>query len=65
MRGNAADVVPNADVALWHDNAEFFHRGTSGQWRSLLENADDLARYDERVSQLVDADLAAWVHHRH
>ena len=53
MRGNAADVVPNADVALWHDNAEFFHRGTSGQWRSLLEDANDLARYDTRVSHLV------------
>ena len=63
MRGNADTFAPNADKAIWHDNEEFFHRGTSGQWRSLLDD-DDLRRYDDRVAQLVAPDLAAWVHHR-
>ena len=62
MRDNATKVVPNAEISLWHDNAEFFHRGTSGQWRSLLDD-DDLRRYDDRMAQLVAPDLAAWIHH--
>ncbi len=64
MRDNAATVAPNTDVAIWNDTAEFFHRGTSGQWRSLLGSDEDLRRYDDRVAQLVAPDLAAWVHHR-
>jgi hypothetical protein len=63
MRGNAGTLAPNTDVAIWHDNAQFFHCGTSGQWRALLDDAD-LRRYDERVAQIVDRDLAAWIHHR-
>jgi hypothetical protein len=63
MRANAANLAPNTDTALWQDNAQFFHRGTSGQWRTLLDD-DDQRRYDERVAQLVAPDLAAWVHHR-
>jgi aryl sulfotransferase len=63
MRDNAATVAPNTDVAIWRDTAEFFHRGTSGQWRSLLDD-DDLRRYDARVVEIVDPDLAAWIHYR-
>jgi hypothetical protein len=63
MRSNASSLAPNTDSALWHDNAQFFHRGTSGQWRALLDD-DDQRLYDERVAQLAAPDLAAWVHHR-
>lgn len=63
MRGNAGTLAPNTDVAIWRDNAQFFHCGTSGQWRALLDD-NDLLRYDERVAQIVDRDLAAWIHHR-
>jgi aryl sulfotransferase len=63
MRANAETLAPNSDKSLWQDNAQFFHRGSSGQWRALLD-ADDQRRYDERVAQLVAPDLAAWVHHR-
>jgi aryl sulfotransferase len=63
MRDNAAIVAPNTDVAIWRDNAEFFHCGTSGQWRTLLDDADQ-RRYDERVAHIVAPDLADWIHHR-
>src|SRR5262249_41368701 len=33
MRRDANDVAPMATHAIWKNNAEFFHRGTSGQWR--------------------------------
>jgi aryl sulfotransferase len=61
MRRNADKTVPNAGKGFWRDPNEFFHRGTSGQWRDLLD-PDDLARYDARVAALVAPDLAAWVH---
>ncbi len=60
MRRNADKTVPNAGNDFWRDPNEFFHRGTSGQWRDLL-GPDDLARYDARVRTLVAPDLAAWV----
>jgi hypothetical protein len=61
MRANADQTVPSGASGQWHDNREFFRRGTSGQWRELLE-ADDLRRYDERVAELAAPDLAAWAH---
>jgi aryl sulfotransferase len=63
MRGNAERVAPNTDGAFWTSTEDFFHRGTSGQWRSLLDD-DDLRRYETRVARLVAPDLAAWIHHR-
>jgi len=61
MRQRADDVVPNADIQLWHSTTAFFHRGTSGQWREAFTD-DDLRHYDARVQELVPPDLAAWVH---
>ncbi|MGQ0716889.1 MAG: sulfotransferase domain-containing protein [Pseudonocardiales bacterium] len=61
MRRRADDLVPNPGDALWHENAKFFHRGTSGQWRTRL-NADDLRRYHLRVAELGDPEVAGWLH---
>ena len=61
MRARADHLAPNATEEIWHDNHQFFHRGTSGQWRDLLD-ADDLARYRRRVDGLASPDLVTWVH---
>jgi hypothetical protein len=61
MKANADRTTPSPNTDLWLNRQEFFHRGTSGQWRELLDD-DDLARYDARVASLVAPDLAAWVH---
>ena len=61
MRRRADDLVPNRHDALWHDKVKFFHRGTSGQWHTRL-NEDDLRRYDLRVAELGDPEVAGWVH---
>jgi hypothetical protein len=61
MRASAEMTAPGAEISLWHDNREFFHRGTSGQWRDVLD-ADDLQRYRERVEELAPPDLSAWLH---
>ncbi len=63
MRASASTTAPRAGTqSLWHDEARFFNRGTSGQWRDLLDE-EDLRRYDERVAGLVLSELAAWAHH--
>jgi aryl sulfotransferase len=61
MRRRANEIVPNSTEALWYDNARFFHKGTSGQWQSLLDD-EDLRRYRARISELAHPELAAWIH---
>lgn len=59
MRSRADAIVgPNPTL---RDAAGFFHRGSSGQWREVMTEPD-LRRYDERVAELAEPDLAKWVH---
>jgi len=61
MRADASTVAPNTDTAFWRDTTGFFHRGTSGQWRDLID-AEGLVGYDAAVAAFVPPDLAHWVH---
>jgi hypothetical protein len=61
MRARADQLAPGVDKSLWRDNRTFFHSGTSGKWRDLLDRFA-LRRYEDRVSQLAPPDLAAWLH---
>ena len=61
MRAGADRIAPDTSHAIWQDNQQFFHRGVSGQWREMLD-ANDVRRYNERVAELADADLARWLH---
>ncbi len=61
MRTQAALTAPNASSGIWHDNERFFHRGTSGQWRDLLDD-DDLERYRARAKAIGPSDVVDWVH---
>jgi hypothetical protein len=61
MRADPETFVPDVANRIWQSNTEFFHRGTSGQWRTLLDE-EDLARYEKRVASLVAPDLARWAH---
>jgi aryl sulfotransferase len=60
MRRRAGLMVP-ASRHQWRDPARFFHKGTSGQWRDLLD-APDVERYAERVRSLARPELVTWVH---
>lgn len=62
MRQRAADVAPTAEQDMWLDTERFFRAGTSGEWQQLM-TAADAVRYDERVAELVEPDLAHWVDH--
>ena len=61
MRSCADRIAPDTTHAIWQDNQQFFHRGVSGQWRTLLAD-DGLRRYCERVAELAEPDLARWLH---
>ena len=52
---------PGGGPEHWIDPAAFFSRGTSGQWRDLLDDAG-LARYAARVRALASGNLVEWVH---
>jgi len=56
-----ADTTVGAGREHWIDPAAFFSRGTSGQWRDLLDDAD-LARYATLVRALASDDLVQWLH---
>ncbi len=61
MRASADRIAPDADRGTWVDAARFFRTGG----RRGLEGVhpDDLARYDERMAELADTDLRAWIEH--
>lgn len=62
MRGNHRRFAPQMDVeGFWNDSAQFFRQGSSGQWRSFMNEADE-NRYWARISGMAPDDLIAWVH---
>ncbi len=61
MRDHADVIAPDTTHAIWTDNQRFFHRGTSGQWRDLLD-APDLERYERRLHELAEPDSSTWAH---
>ncbi len=62
MRAAADRVAPNSDQGFWRSTTEFFHKGTSGQWRDVI-GADEMPRYAARVRTLADQELDRWLHH--
>ncbi|QLE70298.1 sulfotransferase domain-containing protein [Streptomyces rectiverticillatus] len=63
MRARAAFTAPSAHEGVWRDDARFFRRGTSGQWKELLD-AQGLARYRARVDAIgCPDDVVDWAHH--
>jgi len=62
MKERANELIPNSTHGFWLDNKDFFRRGQTNRWRSLLDAAD-LERYDARVTELASPELAAWAEH--
>jgi hypothetical protein len=58
MSRRAGELVPGP---VWREPSRFFHKGTSGQWRDVLDPEAE-RRYWERVRELADPDLVAWLH---
>ncbi|MEY2474496.1 MAG: aryl sulfotransferase [Actinomycetota bacterium] len=60
MKSAAAVTAPNGDQTFWRSTSDFFHNGTTGQWRSLISE-DDVPRYEKRLHELADGDFARWL----
>lgn len=61
MSRRADELAPGS---MWRDPSRFFHKGTSGQWREVLD-PDAERRYWKRVRELADPELVAWLHGHH
>jgi hypothetical protein len=61
MKARADTLAPEVSNSTWKSNAEFFHRGTSGQWHELLDE-DGHRRYTARALELAPPDLLDWAH---
>ncbi len=61
MRRRADVMAPDTANRIWKTTADFFHRGTSGQWRDVVDD-EALARYSARMRELAPPDLADWLH---
>jgi aryl sulfotransferase len=60
MKADAARAAPDAELKFWKDNAGFFNRGQSGQWRGVLGDAS-LRLYDEVVRARYDPTMIDWL----
>ncbi len=61
MRARASHLVPDSSHALWKSDEQFFNKGTSGQWQTVLNN-EDRERYDNAIARLAEPDVIAWLH---
>ena len=61
MSGNADVLAPETNTDVWKDSKRFFNKGTSGQWRRLLDD-DGEARYWQRVNEVASPDVVRWTH---
>ena len=62
MKANADLLAPDTTHQLWKDNTRFFHKGQSGRWRDVVSD-ENVAHYDRKVAELIDPEMAQWVHH--
>ena len=59
MKARADKTAPDTRFKMWKDNAQFFNKGTSGQWRDVL-NADSLALLG-KVTSAYPTDFIGWL----
>ena len=59
MKKKADELAPGAEANLWKNNAQFFSKGTSGQWHERW-SAENLARL-ESLSETYPADYMEWL----
>ncbi len=60
MRANAGRFVPSAGQGFWKSDTGFFNNARSNKWEGVL-NAEDLAAYDAKISQLLTPSQRHWL----
>jgi aryl sulfotransferase len=60
MKRQHEDTAPAVTHKIWKDPKDFFHKGTNGRWRDVL-NEEDLKLYEDRKAKSLAPDAAAWL----
>ncbi len=60
MRKNPDRYTPSAGRGVFKDDAKFFNSASSGKWLKYLTD-EDMAAYDKRMDDLLDAKDRHWV----
>jgi aryl sulfotransferase len=60
MKRKAGQFVPGAGENRWKDEAQFFNKGTNGQWQADL-SPNDLAIYDTRIREMLSEADMGWL----
>lgn len=60
MQSAGDDLMPNAKRLFNGGARQFFNKGISGRWKSILTD-DDLALYDAKVREKLTPGLSAWL----
>jgi len=60
MKRNADRTAPDTDLAIWRDNAQFFHSGSNAQWRDALSD-ESVALYKKVRNERVSRELGEWL----
>ncbi len=61
MKAAAQSTAPNGDQTFWKSADDFFHAGTSGQWRKVMAE-DEVPRYEAALEKWASPELAHWLH---
>lgn len=62
MKERADLLAPDVEKGIWRDNARFFHKGASGQWRGVL-GEQELVLYRQAMAERLAPELASWLEH--
>jgi len=60
MKANAARFAPSGGKGVLTSDAAFFHKGTHGQWRGVLSEAE-MAAYDAAMEAALAPEERAWL----
>ena len=62
MKRNAGRFAPSGGKGFFKSDADFFHKGTSGQWKGQL-SADELAAYHAIMTAQLSPEDRDWLEH--
>lgn len=60
MKANATRFAPGGGAGFFKSDSDFFHSGSSGKWHGVL-NDDELAAYEDIMSNALTAQDRAWL----
>lgn len=60
MKKDYQKTTPVVTQQIWRDPKDFFHKGSTGQWRDVLSE-EDLTLYDTAANRTLEPDARRWM----